>query len=68
MVIARENLIRYWSKSPHVTPCPEGYITLGGVPFPNITRLTAAERSLLRPVLQRHPEYLAEISCNRMVQ
>lgn len=66
MVITREGIIRYWLSEParHYKP---GYFNLSELPFPDLNELSREEREALRPVLQRHPEYLLEIRCSKVV-
>lgn len=60
MVITRANIIKYWASGPDWTRVPEGYFDLNfSKPcFPDLATLTAEEKELLRPAIERHPEYL----------
>jgi hypothetical protein len=64
VIITREGIIRYWLSEP-VRDYREGYFKVFDICFPDLTELSAAERDALRPVMQRHPEYLLEIWCSK---
>ncbi len=70
MVIFRQQIIEYWSSGPTVKPIPKGYICLANrLYFPDVVTLSPAEKEILRPVIERHPEYLEhEIDCLDLIQ
>ncbi len=56
----RKKVIKYWASEP--APCFSGItFTFYIFPFPDVKWLTARERKILRPVLERLPEYLLEM-------
>jgi len=64
--ITREGIIQYWLTEP-VRDFREGFIRLDAIPFPDLEMLTTQERDAIRPVLQRHPEYVLEIWCKKTI-
>lgn len=66
MIITREAIIKYWASEP-VRFHREGYINVNDICFPDVETLSPSERDILRGVLQRHPEYLSGIWCERSV-
>jgi len=53
--ISRKKIINYWASEP---VRDWRWTTFGEIAFPDVEWLTDAERDVLRPVLERHPEYL----------
>ena len=51
-------MVEYWASEPEIRREPDGFIILGNCPFPDIRELSAEEKELLRPILEKHPEYL----------
>jgi hypothetical protein len=62
-------IVHYWASAP-VSKRRPGFFNFNSIPFPDLARLTPAEKDLLRPILAAHPEYLAngEIWCDGRVQ
>jgi hypothetical protein len=67
MILSHEMSLDYWLREP-IRNDPPGTFTLWAVPFPDLKTLSPTERNLLRPVLERHPEYLNEIWCGKEAQ
>ena len=55
--LTRAEIIKYWAKGP-LSHLSQGVLMEDSIPFPDVEWLTTAERDILRPVLERHPEYL----------
>jgi len=65
MLITGENLIRYWAAEPVRDPVKDCCIRIGGICLPDLATLSPEEKKILRPVLERHPEYLLEVWSSR---
>ena len=58
MILTHRGVVEYWASEPKIRREPDGFIILGNCPFPDIRKLSAEEKELLRPILEKHPEYL----------
>lgn len=59
MIITREGIVEHWRREPQARIVPDGYICLNWhVHFPDVETLSPDEKKILKPVLERHPEYL----------
>ena len=67
MIITHESLLKYWLNEPERNYI-DGSIRLSELPFPDLSVLSAKEKKALKPVLERHPEYMSEIQCEGRVQ
>lgn len=58
--ITRANIIKYWASDPPPQEMPLDRIMPIGYPlsFPDLASLTAEEWALLKPIVEKHPEYL----------
>ncbi len=66
MKMTSEGIVRYWLSEPVRHYEPDTF-NPNDVPFPDLDRLTQKQRARLKPVLERHPEYLLEIWCDSQV-
>jgi hypothetical protein len=58
--MSRANIIRYWASDPPPQKMPLDCIMPIGYPlsFPDLESLNAEEWALLKPIVEKHPEYL----------
>jgi hypothetical protein len=68
VICTRKNMIAHWLSEPVCEPLPEGCIRVGGIGFPDVETLSHEEKRILRPVIERHPQYLLEILCEETIQ
>ena len=63
MQIERKRCIKYWATAPTQEYRFDGFFMRDcyRYHFPDVRTLSEKERDILRPVLERHPEYLLEI-------
>lgn len=68
MILHKADILAYWLDEPEITIPEPGYIIFGRIPFPSLADLSLEEKALLRPLLEKHREWLDyEIVCSRVI-
>jgi hypothetical protein len=68
VIIDRESILKYWLSEPVRGYIADGWVELSHIPFPDLSECSPAERAALRRIVEKHPEYLHEILCDRRLQ